>query len=72
MVREDVLDPSRADVLDLACAYAALREAVDRALIGIGFVPPEDPVRGVEVLAGVARVGVSWNTDGVMPGARTR
>ncbi len=45
----------REDVLDLACDYAALREAVDRALIGIGFVPPVDPVKGVEVLAGMAR-----------------
>ena len=55
MVRDDVLDPSRADVLDLACDYAALREAVDLALIGIGFVPPVDPVKGVKVLAGMAR-----------------
>jgi hypothetical protein len=72
VVREDVLDPSRADVLDLACDYAALREAVDRALIGIGFVPPEDPVKGVKVLAGMARGDVSLNTDEVMPSARTR
>ena len=62
----------RDDVLDLACDYAALREAVDLALIGIGFVPPVDPVKGVKVLAGMARGDVSLNTDEVMPSARTR
>lgn len=56
----------RADVLDLACDYAALREAVDRALVGVGCIPPDDPLRAVEVLAGIA-VGVFIGDTPVRP-----